>query len=84
MNARESENYLAISRSSSASKSVEICYILTRIFVSTRKLTFEISQGTTVRLNETRFGPKKSRPRYISAQHISTLFDALDEREIAR
>jgi hypothetical protein len=27
---------------------------------------------------------KKSRPRYISAQIISTLFDALDEREIAR
>jgi hypothetical protein len=33
-------------------------------------------------LNETRFGPKKSRPQYISAQKISTLFDALDEREI--
>jgi hypothetical protein len=29
---------------------------------------------TRVRLNETRFGPKKSRPRYISAQQISTLF----------
>jgi hypothetical protein len=27
---------------------------------------------------------KKSRPKYISAQKISTLFDALDEREIAR
>ena len=27
---------------------------------------------------------KKSRPRYISAQKIATLFDALDEREIAR
>jgi hypothetical protein len=27
---------------------------------------------------------KKSRSRYISAQNISTLFDALDEREIAR
>ena len=27
---------------------------------------------------------KKSRPRYISAQKISTLFDALDGREIAR
>ena len=26
----------------------------------------------------------KSRPRHISAQKISTLFDALDEREIAR
>jgi hypothetical protein len=26
----------------------------------------------------------KSRPRYISVQKISTLFDALDEREIAR
>jgi hypothetical protein len=26
---------------------------------------------------------KKSRPWYISAQKISTLFDALDEREIA-
>jgi hypothetical protein len=38
--------------------------------------------GTTTRLNETRFGPKKSRPQYISAQNISTLFDALDEREI--
>ena len=34
-----------------------------------------------MRLNETRFGPKKSRPQYISAQKISTLFDALDERE---
>jgi hypothetical protein len=41
-------------------------------------------QGTTARLNETRIGPKKSRPRYISAQKISTLFDALDERETAR
>jgi hypothetical protein len=27
---------------------------------------------------------KKSRAQYISAQKISTLFDALDEREIAR
>ena len=27
---------------------------------------------------------KISRPQYISAQKISTLFDALDEREIAR
>ena len=26
----------------------------------------------------------KSRPQYISAQKVSTLFDALDEREIAR
>ena len=40
-------------------------------------------EGTTARLNETRFGPKKSRPQYISAQKISTLFDALDERDIA-
>jgi hypothetical protein len=38
----------------------------------------------SVNETETRFGPKKSRPRYISAQNISTLFDALDEREIAR
>jgi hypothetical protein len=49
-----------------------------------RKLTFEISQGTTARLNETRFGSKISLPRYISAQKILTLFDALDEREIGR
>jgi hypothetical protein len=27
---------------------------------------------------------KKSRPIYISTQKFSTLFDALDEREIAR
>ena len=27
---------------------------------------------------------KKSRPQYISAQNISTLFDALDEREIVK
>jgi hypothetical protein len=27
---------------------------------------------------------KKSRPQYISAHKISTHFDALDEREIAR
>jgi hypothetical protein len=27
---------------------------------------------------------KKSRPQYILAQKILTLFDALDEREIAR
>jgi hypothetical protein len=26
----------------------------------------------------------KSRPQYISAQKISTLFDVLDEREITR
>ena len=37
------------------------------------------AEGTTARLNETRFGPNKSRPQYISAQKISTLFD-----EIAR
>ena len=40
------------------------------------------NKGTTARLNETRFGPKKkSSPirQYISAQKISTLFD-----EIAR
>jgi hypothetical protein len=54
------------------------------MFVSTRKLTFEIAQGMTVRLNETKFGPKKKSSRYISAHKISTLFDALDEREIAR
>ena len=49
--------------------------ILTRKKISAWKLTFEISWGTTrVRLNETRFDPKKSRPRYISAQKISTLF----------
>ena len=36
-------------------------------------------------MNETRFCPKKkSRPQYISAQTISTLFDAMDEREISR
>ena len=58
--------------------------MLTRNFVSTRKLTFEISYGTTARLNETRFGIKKrSSPIYL-AQKISTLFEALDEREIAR
>ena len=38
----------------------------------------------TARLNETRFGPKKGRPQYISAQKISTFFVALDEREIDR
>ena len=57
---------------------------MTTNFVSMRKLTFEISQGMTARLNETRFGTKKSRPQYITAQKISTLFDALDERENAR
>jgi hypothetical protein len=31
------------------------------------------NKGTTARLNETIFGPKKSRPQYISAQKISTL-----------
>ena len=40
--------------------------------------------ATSARLNETRFDPEKSRPQYISAQKISTLFVALDEREIAR
>ena len=29
---------------------------------------------TRLRLNETRFDPKKSRPQYISVQKISTLF----------
>jgi hypothetical protein len=37
------------------------------------------NKGTTARLNETRFGPKKK-----SSPIIWTLFDALDEREIAR
>jgi hypothetical protein len=46
-----------------------------RIFFSAWKLTFEISYGTTrVRLNDTRFDSKKSRPRYISTQKILTLF----------
>ena len=58
--------------------------MLTRIFVSTRKLTFEISQGTITRIKERQLDWKKSRPQYISAQKILTLFDALDEREIAR
>jgi hypothetical protein len=48
-----------------------------------QKLTFEISQGTTVRLNETRFGPEKVAPIYLGPKNL-TLFDALDEREIAR
>ena len=59
--------------------------MLTRMFVYTRKLTFEISnKGTTARLNKTRFGPKKVVPQHISAQKISTPFGALDELEIAR
>ena len=42
------------------------------------------NKGTTARLNETRFGPKnKSSPIYLGPK-ISTLFDVLDEREIAR
>jgi hypothetical protein len=45
---------------------------------------FNSNKGTTARLNETRFGPKKCRPQYISAQKISTLFDALNEHEIAK
>jgi hypothetical protein len=36
------------------------------------------NKGTTAWLNETRFGPKKSRPQYISDQKISTLFDEID------
>jgi hypothetical protein len=32
------------------------------------------NKGTTARLNETRFGPKKSHPQYISAQKISTFW----------
>jgi hypothetical protein len=31
------------------------------------------NKGTTTRLNETRFGPIKSRPQYISAQKISLM-----------
>jgi hypothetical protein len=42
------------------------------------------NKGTTARLNETRFGPKnKSSPIYLGPKN-STLFDALDERAIAR
>ena len=42
------------------------------------------NKGTTARLNETRFGPKnKSAPIYLCPKN-PTLFDALDEREIAR
>ena len=37
------------------------------------------NKGTTARLNETRFGPKKSRPQYISAQKISTLLMKLPD-----
>ena len=49
--------------------------ILTRIFLSTRKLTFEISQGTTARLNETRFGPKKkTSPIYLGPNNLDTFW----------
>jgi hypothetical protein len=49
--------------------------ILTRIFVSTRKLSFKISQGTTVRLNETRFGPKKKlSPIYLGTRNLDTFW----------
>ena len=65
--------------------------MMTRNFVSTRKLTFEISYGTLTRIKERQLdwmrldsALRKIRPQYISAQKISTLFDALDEREIAR
>ena len=40
--------------------------ILKRIFVSTRKLTFESSKGVTAQLNETRFCPKKKSSPNIS------------------
>ena len=50
------------------------------MFVSTWKLTFEISKkndnsnkGTTARLNETRFGPKnKSSPIYLGPKNLDT------------
>ena len=65
---------------------ITVCEILTVTSHSSREPKHrDLDSHSTVRLNETRFGPKKSRPRYISAQKISTLFDALqDEREIAR
>ena len=55
------------------------------VLVTPRIFLFDIEQKNPrgheyqTRLNETRFGPKKSRPQYISAQKISTHFD-----EIAR
>jgi hypothetical protein len=39
------------------------------------KLTFEISQGTTVRLNETRFGPKKKLSMtYLGPKNLDTFW----------
>jgi hypothetical protein len=49
--------------------------ILRRIFVSTRKLTFESSKGVTARLNETRFCPKKkSSPLYLDPKNLDTFW----------
>jgi hypothetical protein len=73
MNARESENYLAISRSSS----------LLSVFWHTDK-NFGVYAEVKFDWMRLDSALKKSLPRYISAQKISTLFDALDEREIAR
>ena len=44
------------------------------ILGDTRTIWWRYHEITRVRLNETRFGPIKIRPRYISAPKISTLF----------
>ena len=58
--------------------------ILTRKNISVRKLTFEISQETRVRLNETRFDHKKVVPDIFRSKKSRHYFDALDKREIGR
>jgi hypothetical protein len=90
MNAGASQNYLAISRSSSASKLSR--FFGDDFFLGDNNFCFyaEVNfwdfvrndnskKGTTAWLNETRFDPKKkSSPKNLDN------FDALDEREIAR
>jgi hypothetical protein len=54
------------------------------LYVKNIFITWVCKCVSRIVLTMRRIGPKKSCPRYISPQKISTLFDALDEREIVR
>jgi hypothetical protein len=58
--------------------------MLTRKKYSARKLTFEISLGKRVRLNETRFDPENVVPDISQPQEYRHYFDTLYESEIGR
>jgi hypothetical protein len=83
MNARASGNYLAISRLGKETLKFGSVFGSLPDFPSLSPLNQEREKSTrpVFTMCGEPWALKKSRPQYISAHKISTLFDALDERE---